>query len=504
MLPRFYRYNMTVSESKTLFKQRLRIQGAYRHALVVMNYDSMTAAPKNASAGFSSAYAALSGKAHELRTDEGYFELLESLSKHSDELDAITRREVEFELRETERMRRIPRDEYAAYRGVLGMAYAKWQEAKRKDDHAIFAPWLDEVIKASRRIAELAAPGGDAYDYWLDYNEEGASRRMLDGFFALLRSELVPLIAEVARRPKPNADFLRGHFPKEKQMEFSAELMRLMGIDSDRCTIAEVEHPYTTFISRDDVRITTHYYEERVTANMFSVIHEGGHALYELNVSPELAGSPLAHGASAGMHESQSRFYENIIGRSRAFSHLVLPLLKKHFPDEFAFVTAEELYRAVNRVEPTLKRTEADELTYCLHIMVRYELEKRMMDGSLSAAEVPAEWNRLYKEYLGLEVPNDREGCLQDMHWGSGLIGYFPTYALGSAYGAQIAAALRNRIDIDALVREGRIGEITSVLAEGIYGYGKTKTPSELIGGFCGRGFDPVYYIDYLKEKYLP
>ena len=494
---------MNVNEAKTIFKNHLRIQESYRHALVVMNYDSMTAAPKNAAAGASAAYAALSGRAHALRTDGEYINLLELLSAHSDELDEITRREAELELREAERMRRIPGDEYAAYRGVLGTAYAKWQEAKRANEYAIFEPWLDEVIRASRRIAELASPGTDPYDHWLDYNEEGASQKMLDGFFAMLRAELVPLISEVLRRPKPNADFLHGYFPKEKQKEFSRELMQLMGIDGERCTIAEVEHPYTTFISRDDVRITTHYYEDFVTANMFSVIHEGGHALYELNIGEELSGSPLAHGASAGMHESQSRFYENIIGRSRAFCSLVLPLLKKHFPEKLAFVTAEDFFRAVNRVEPTLKRTEADELTYCLHVMIRYELEKRLMQGELFAADVPAEWNRLYKEYLGLDVPDDRAGCLQDMHWGSGLIGYFPTYALGNAYGAQIAAALKKRIDLDSLVREGRLGEITSVLAEGIYRYGKLRRPAELIEGFCGEGFDPRYYIEYLKGKYL-
>ena len=500
--PVFSRSDMEISKAKEVFKAGLKLSEAYRHASVVMNYDSMTAAPKNAAAYFGADMALLSGEARKVKLDKDFIEAVETLCAHAGELDGITRREAEEEMRGLERIRAIPAEEHAAYRRLLGVSFAKWQEAKRRDDFALFEPYLDEVISACRRMAQLAAPEADPYDYWLNENEEGASTQMLDGFFALLKRELVPLIAAVSEREKPDASFLHAYFPKAEQQKFSLELMDLMGIDRDRCSLGEAEHPYTTFISRSDVRMTTHYYERYAAANMFSVIHEGGHALYELNVGEELKGSPLAHGASAGMHESQSRFYENIIGRSREFAELVLPLMKKHFPEQFSGVDAEGFYRAVNRVEPSLKRTEADELTYCLHIMIRYELEKRLLHGELKAADVPAEWNRLYKEYLGLDVPNDREGCLQDMHWGSGLIGYFPTYALGNAYGAQIAAALEKRVNVWELVRRGGLPEITAVLTEGIYRFGKLKTPAQLIEGFCGEGFEPRYYIEYLKEKY--
>lgn len=324
----------------------------------------------------------------------------------------------------------------------------------------------------------------------------------LDGFFSLIKRELVPLIERISKKQKPDDSFLHLHYPKEEQKRFSREVMHLMGIDPDRCTLAEAEHPYTTFISRSDVRMTTHYYERFVTANMFSILHEGGHALYELGVSPELDGSPLAHGASAGMHESQSRLYENLIGRSEAFSKLIFPILAETFPEQLRGVTREEFFRAVNRVEPTLKRTEADELTYCLHVIIRYEMERALIRGELSAAEAPDRWRRLCGEYLGVDVPSDREGILQDMHWGSGLIGYFPTYALGNAYGAQIYAALRRSLDADSLIEAGRIPEVTAWLAERVHCRGKLDSPRGLILRACGEEPDPKIYIDCLKEKY--
>lgn len=235
---------------------------------------------------------------------------------------------------------------------------------------------------------------------------------------------------------------------------------------------------------------------------MYSVIHEGGHALYELNTGDDLIGSPLATGSSLGIHESQSRFYENIIGRSEAFIEYVFPEMKKLFPEQLEGVTAHDFYLAVNKSEPSLIRTEADEVTYCLHIMVRYELEKRLMDGSLTTKELPAEWNRLYKEYLGVDVPSDTEGVLQDSHWSGGSIGYFPSYALGSAYGAQIYHHMKKELDIDKLVSEGRIPEITAWLTDKIYKYGKVKKPDELIMNACGEKFNADYYVNYLKEKY--
>ena len=278
--------------------------------------------------------------------------------------------------------------------------------------------------------------------------------------------------------------------------------MEVMGIDRTHCGIAETEHPYTTNFNNKDVRITTHYLEDNLVSSMFSVIHEGGHALYELGADDCYNYTALAGGVSMGIHESQSRFYENIIGRSPAYVHAIFPKLKELFPEQLADVDETMFYRAINKAEPSLIRTEADELTYCLHIMVRYEIEKQLISGTLAVKDVPAEWKRLYKEYLGVDVPNDREGCLQDSHWSGGSIGYFPSYALGSAYGAQMLHKMQEEIgDIWEDVAKGDLSKVTGWLRSHIHRYASFKKPDELFESVCGK-FDAKYYTDYLTEKY--
>lgn len=484
------------------FKETLRLAQAYGHALGVMNYDGMTAAPRNSAAGRARTCALLSGRLHELTGGRDFLLLLERLLARGEELDALTYQEVKYLHKSAVKAARVPPEAFARHSGIIGEASAAWREAKRRNDFAVFAPHLKRVFESAAETARLAEPEKEPYDHWLDEYEEGASQSALEGFFGGLKTEIVPLIARVLKRSRPETSFLHGRFPVREQRAFTAELMEIMGIDRDSCTVAEVEHPYTTALSNRDVRITTHYFEDFVTANMFSVLHEGGHAIYEMGVSDELAGSPLSGPASAGVHESQSRFYENVIGRSYAFSKLILPVLQRHFPDRLGGVTPREFFLAVNAVEPTLKRTEADELTYPLHVLIRYELEKRIMRGELEAERVPAEWNRLYGEYLGIEPPDDARGCLQDMHWGSGLIGYFPTYALGNAYGAQISCAMRRELEVDRLVEGGDIPAVTYWLRGHIHRFGRTKTPAELIELAAGAAFDPGYYLAYLKEKY--
>jgi carboxypeptidase Taq len=235
---------------------------------------------------------------------------------------------------------------------------------------------------------------------------------------------------------------------------------------------------------------------------MYSVIHEGGHALYELGIDPALDYTVLGGGVSMGIHESQSRLFENIIGRSRGYVKNLLPILQEIFPDQMKGVTAEALYKALNKVEPSLIRTQADELTYSLHIMVRYEIEKRLIDGTLECKDVPEEWNRLYKEYLGIDVPDDRRGVLQDSHWSGGAIGYFPSYALGSAYGAQLLRKMRETVDVDAALRAGDFSPVNDWLRERVWRHGCLYTPAELFKNAAGEDFDPTVFTDYLETKY--
>ena len=244
------------------------------------------------------------------------------------------------------------------------------------------------------------------------------------------------------------------------------------------------------------------HYREDVSFSMFSVVHEGGHALYDTGSRDEFAFTVLDGGVSMCVHESQSRFYENYLGRSRAFCEYLFPILREIFPEHLQNGTAEEFYRAINRVEPTLIRTQADELTYCLHVLVRYELEKAVMDGALSVDDMPGEWNRLYKEYLGIDVPDDRRGILQDSHWADGYLGYFPSYALGNAYGAQFLRKMRETVDVDDCLRRGDLGPINDWNRQHIWQYGCLYRPADLFRRATGEDFDPTVYTDYLEEKY--
>ena len=283
----------------------------------------------------------------------------------------------------------------------------------------------------------------------------------------------------------------------------SAAVMKLMGIDEGHCVLSESEHPFTTEFYKGDVRITTHYHEDDMASNLYSVIHEGGHALYELHMADRLQYTCLSGGASMGLHESQSRLCENYLGRSLGFIKSLWPTLTELFPTQLAGVTPEAFYKAVNQCQPSLIRTEADEVTYCLHVMVRYELEKRLMDGSLAVKDLPAAWNAQMKELLGVDVPDDAHGVLQDIHWACGDLGYFPSYALGTAYGAQMMASMRKDLDVDALLEAGNWAPITGWLEERIWQYGKEKTPAQLLKNACGGEFDPKFYTDYLVEKYF-
>lgn len=494
---------MELSIALEKFNERLRLTNAYTHALGIMSFDAETIAPKNSVEGRAKVYKVFGEIDYKMTVNEDYFEVLDTLEANFDKLDDIKKREVELAVISLKQIRHIPMDEFTEYRSTIAYSQNAWVEAKRKNDYSIFAPYLEKIIAFHRRVASLVAPEMDPYDYWLDQYEQDLSTKTLDVFFNKVRESLVPLIRKVSKKGDIiRTDFLKRHCPIEIQRKLSDEVMKLMHINRDDCAISESEHPFTIEINKHDVRITTHYHEENLISNLYSVIHEGGHALYELNTGDDLIDTALAGGTSMSVHEAQSRFYENIIGRSRAFVEILFPKIKELLPEQYADVSIDEFYRAVNRAQPSLKRTNADELTYAMHIMVRYELEKRMMHGDITVDELPMEWNRLYKEYLGIDVPSNSEGILQDIHWGGGMIGYFPSYALGSAYGAQIKCTVEKELDFDKLIRDDRIDEITEWLTEKIYRFGRLLKPGDAVKAATGKDFDPQYFIDYLTDKY--
>lgn len=474
---------------------------AYQAADSALYLDGTTVAPKGSSQGRGVALGILAGERHKLFSAPEVGELLDYLWSEKDGLDRLHRRQVEELRRSYTQLTRIPADEYMEYAVLTNEASDVWRRAKEQNDFELFRPLLEKLVAFNIKFAGYYDSAKAPYDALLNEYERGVDMEYLDGFFSALRERIVPLIHAIEAKEQPDDSFLCRHYPIEAQRRFSDYLMEVLGLDRAHCTIGETEHPYTLEFNNKDVRITTNYDENNLAFSMYSVIHEGGHAKYELNICDEVQYTCLAGGVSMGVHESQSRFYENLIGRSLPFIQAIFPKMQEFFPEQLAGVAVEQFYQAVNRAQPSLIRTEADELTYCLHIMVRYEIEKQLIGGTLAVKDVPETWNRLYKEYLGIDVPDDRQGCLQDSHWSGGAFGYFPSYALGSAYGAQMLKNMEQDMDVWGPVSKGDLSQVSRWLGEKVHQFGGLLEPTDVVKNACGR-FDPTVFADYLEKKY--
>ena len=474
---------------------------AYSFAISMIYLDANTVAPSETAEPRGEALGILSGESHKVFANPETGKLLEFLGWNLSELDFTTRRQVEELTRDYRMQSKIPVEEYMEYSILLNGAQAVWQKAKVEDDFEAFRPFLEKIVEFNVRFAGYFNPDKKPYDALLDQYERGMTMATLDKYFAEVRATLIPLLKKISEKPQIDDSFLHKNYPIEQQRKLSDYLMDLMGLDRSHCTIGETEHPFETNVSNKDVRITTHYYDDSLVSSIYSVVHESGHALYELGGADEFEYTCLAGGVSMGLHESQSRFFENVIGRSREFVFTILPKLKELFPEQLEGVTAENFFRAVNKAEPSLIRIEADELTYSLHIMVRYEIEKQLIGGSLAVSDLPEAWNTLYKEYLGIDVPSNRDGCLQDSHWSGGSFGYFPSYSLGSAYAAQMLAEMSKDIDVFAPVSKGDLSIVTAWLRDKIHRHSSSLPPAELLKSAIGE-FDPKYYTEYLTSKF--
>ena len=492
---------MTLIEAVEKLNEIEKASYALNHALSILSVDGETVAPKNSWKGRGKALAYLSELVYRQMVNPEMGEVLETILQHKDETDEFIFRRAEVMKENYDDLHVLPMDEYVAWQELTNEAGTVWHDAKVQSDWNMFAPYLEKLIAGRRRYASLKAPDKAPYDVLLDEFEKGASMATLDPFFRALREELSPVIREVAAREKPVPAFMKGPWPIEKQRVFSQKVMALEGIDPLNCTLGETEHPFTDGCNKWDVRITTHYHEDDLFSSLYSVIHEGGHALYELDMMDDIQFTFLPY-VTMGLHESQSRFYENLIGRSRAFCTPLLKILKEVFPEQMKGVDEEALYSAINLSKPSLIRTEADELTYSLHVMIRYELEKAMIAGDLKVADIPGEWNRLYKEVLGVDVPDDRRGALQDSHWSFGGMGYFPSYALGSAYGVQMLRQMEKEVDVWATVEKGDLSPVTDWLTRRVHQYGALKKPEELLPAAMGGPLDASFYTGYLKKKF--
>lgn len=378
-----------------------------------------------------------------------------------------------------------------------------WKQARKEKDYALFAPYLQKIIDANRKKADYIGFTDHPYDALLDLYEQGMTTKSASALFNELKGPLVDLIQKVGKKPQLDPAILQGNYPADQQLAFCKKVLEAMGFDWTRERLDLSTHPFCSSSQPDDCRITTRIDPKDLFNCLSSVLHEAGHALYDLGLPKEHFGSPLGDSVSMGIHESQSRFWETRIGLSKSFATYILPLAQSAFPGALQKINDQELYKALNRVEPSFIRVEADEVTYPLHVILRFEIEKMFLEGSLKAKNLPAAWNEKMQQLLGITPPDDAKGCLQDVHWSCGSMGYFPTYALGNLYAAQLFETFeKENPNWKEKVAKGEFGFITAFLKEKIYRHGHRYNGPELIHLATGSSFTAGPYIRYLEAKF--
>lgn len=483
------------------FREMIKEKKIIDSMLALLQWDLETQAPKGGYKLISEMIGELSLKSYNLTTSKEFLETLKDLKKNEEKLDNIMKREIEILEEEVEKIKVIPSEEYKMYSELTAKAQGIWELARENNDFESFAPILEQIFNFNRKFIEYRGIKGDVYSEILNDYEKGMNVKKLDNFFEELKNEIVPLLKEINKNKRNFEKKIKFEVSECDQKKFSKEILEYIGFDLEKGILSESAHPFTLTVNKDDVRLTTRYLKNLPFSSVFSTIHEGGHGIYEQGVAEELKETILSDGASMGIHESQSRFYENIIGRSKEFWFGILEKSKFKY-NELSKLSLEEIYKGINEVSPSLIRVEADELTYSLHIMVRYEIEKGILSGEYLIKDLPKIWNEKMNEYLGVIPSTDSEGVLQDVHWSCGLIGYFPSYALGNVYSLQILNAMKKDINIEGALERGELKKIKEWLGEKIHRYGKLKTPKEIMISVTGEKLNPEYYIEYLKEKY--
>jgi carboxypeptidase Taq len=402
---------------------------------------------------------------------------------------------------------RVPRELRAEMARTGALGHEAWVEARKQKDFSIFEPYLRKQLELKRRYVECFPEVDDPYDALLDDYEPGMKTAEVVRVFDELKKGLIPLVASIASRPQVDASCLEGEgaFPPDRQEGLIRKVVERMGFDPRGWRLDVSVHPFATGLGSKDIRITTRYDDSDLRGAFFGGMHECGHGLYEAGSDPKLDRTPLRGGVSLALHESQSRLWENFVGRSPAFAGWVLPLMQEAFPQKFGDVDAEGLYHAVNRVKPSFIRVEADEVTYGLHIVLRFELERELLAGAIELSDLPEIWNERVKSYLGIDVPNAAMGVLQDVHWSEGIIGYFPTYQLGNIVAAQIWAAARADLpDLDGQIGRGEFSALREWLRERLHRFGRKFTPAETIERVAGAPLQVGPYMAYLQGKFGP
>ena len=475
----------------------------FRRAIGKLSFDQSCTAPEEGMAQAGSDMAVLSKTVFKLTHAKGFEKLIRELHADGEGLTPVQKKAVEHLFDSMEKSKNISAEFAYEMSVAFNAAYGEWLMAKRDNAFSKYAPTMAKLIDYTRREIDLREKKYPTYyTALLDDYEKGNTEEALDAFFASLKARIVPLLQRIVTEGKAiREDFLTRPVEISRQEAFSRYLLELQGLRPTATVLATTEHPFTTNFGPCDVRVTTHYYEDNFISNIFSTLHEGGHAMFMQNEPDELYENHCDNNMSNAMHETISRFYENIIGRSEAFVTFIAPKLRELSGGIFDDITNRELYEAVNIARPSLVRTEADELSYSIHILIRYEIEKAFINGDITADEIPALWQEKYKTYLGIDVPDDASGALQDVHW-TGMYGYFPSYALGNAYGAQILATMEKEFDVFKDVRQGDLSKIASWLKERVFATASLMTPDEWIRHITGESLSVDYYLDYLETKF--
>jgi carboxypeptidase Taq len=460
----------------------------YNYASSIIYWDLETKAPKEGIRKASKVLGFYSGESHKILTDLEFNKNLDLLLENLDFLDAIHKKII-IETKE--------------YNELLSKAQLIWAEAREKNNFSLFLPYLKKIITYKQKYVNYKGYKEHPYDAVLDDYEPGITVKHLDIFFDDLKDKLVPLILKINEKKNfISNDFLKLDYSIEKQKEFSIFIAKYLGFDFERGLLKESAHPFSMGLNKYDVRMTTRYFLNDLQSSLFGTIHESGHSIYEQNIGEDIWETRLGCGNSMGIHESQSRLYENLIARSMEFWVPIYPQLQKTFPENLKDITLDAFYKAINKSQSDLIRVEADELTYSLHIILRYEIEKELIEGKITADELPKIWNERMEKYLGIIPSNDSDGVLQDVHWAAGLFGYFPSYALGSANASQIMNTMRNKLNVDTILKEGKLEKIKEYLGENIHKYGKLKDPNEIMEIATKEIPNSKYYVNYLIEKY--
>jgi carboxypeptidase Taq len=485
-------------------RERLGAIHDLKRAGWLLGWDQHTMMPPNGTPSRGDQLSTIDRLAHELFVSDELGELLESVGEHADQLDpeSVDAQLIRVTQRDWEKARRVPSELRAEMTRAEVLGVPAWADARKNSDYDAFLPYLKRNVELKLEYIDCFADTGKSpYDILLDDYQEDARSEDIDAVFARLKEELIPLIREVAGAEQVDTSFARGHFPVEKQELFGREILERLGYSSEAWRLDPTVHPFATSIGLDDIRLTTRYSEADLES-IFHTSHEFGHGIYEYGIDRELNRTPLTELNSMVLHESQSRLWENLVCRSRPFWRFFFPKLQELFPDELGDVEVEAWWRSVNKIEPSFIRVEADEVTYGMHIILRYELEQEIIGGRLALEDLPEAWNAKMQEYLGLDVPDHAKGVLQDVHWSGGSFGYFPTYLLGTIASVQIWETARADLtDLDAQMEAGEFGPLREWLGDKLYRWGRRLPPDEQLRRIVGGPLDAEPYVGYLKAK---